>query len=744
MTDVVRYALDQLLAAGLQVDPAKFRISGRFERCDVDGFPKGKKNGWYIAKFWRPPNAETDVVIGAYGWWQGTEDNPHKFSLPGVSLDQGGRAALRAARKELQQAQVQDDAERAKEVAEKAAGIWAGLPLANGRGPYLERKGVSAFGLKAGRGGAVVMPLRNSAGMITQLQFISPDGSKRFLSGPGKKGSAHLIGDVADEKPLVFAEGYATGASIHQATSWPVVICVDAGNLAVVAAAWRSLYPAAIFVFAGDDDHEKLHPKTGEPENAGRKKATAAARRFGAKVVFPRFNDPAGRSDFNDLHAEQGLAAVREQMLAAYTPTTPAASAHGADRPAWERQLVFGDKGLKPMVHNLVLVLENHPDWNGVLALDQFAQRVVKRRAPPYGGQAGSLEDADEIEMAAWFGRPSTYGIDVPTGKAHEAAVAVAQRHAFHPVRDYLQGLEWDGEKRLESFFADHCDADQTEVTAAFAVNFFLAAVARVMRPGCKADLMLVLEGPQGIRKSTLPQVLVGPEWYVDLGASPTDKDFYILIQGKWLVEISEMAAFAKSETSHIKRAVTVAVDNFRPPYARHSAAFPRQCLFYGTANDGDWQRDATGARRFMPIWINTVDTEAIAEVRDQLWAEAYARFQAGEPWWNLPEGAREQQELRYLEDIWAEPVWKWLQGKRSADRYASGAPAPIKTTTASEILWRALEMDTKKQSRQDQMRIGQLMARLGWTRKQRRISGTQVWEYHRPASPTADDESEA
>lgn len=737
--DPIDNALQQMQGLGLLVDRAGLDIDGKMHRVDVDGQKRGKKAGWYVCQ-WFNLDDGGQAVVGSFGVWSGNENNAQKISLRGIKIDGAARERLKEQQRQLRAQNEAAEIELTREVGERAAGIWKGLRDLQHPTPYLERKKAGVFGLRVGRDGVSVMPLCNTAGVICQLQFIDAEGNKRFLSGPGKKGAFHLIGDVSEEYPLLFVEGYSTGASAHMATGWPVVVCVDAGNLMPVAVALRLVYPAARFLFAGDDDHERRNPKTGEPENAGRSKAMACAERFGALVAFPRFTDPAGKTDWNDLHVAEGLDIVRAQLLAAYTPTAPALTQEEADQP-WSRELVWGDKGLKPMVHNLMLVFEHHPDWRGLIALDIFAQRIVKRRSPPWGGQPGPLTDADEIQMAAWFGRRQTFGVAVPTPVAHEAAAALAERNPYHPVREYLAGLQWDGTQRLETFFADFCNAKNDEVTQAFGRNFFISAVARVMKPGCKADLMLVLEGGQGARKSTLAEALAGSGWYVDVGTSPDTKDFFQLIQGCWLVEISEMAAFSKTDSNHIKRAISVATDKFRSPYGRNPESYPRQCIFFGTSNDSDWQRDATGGRRYMPITVSDVDIEAVRSVRDQLWAEAYARFNAGENWYELPEAAKEDQDERYLEDIWAEPVVRWLEGKGAANRYATGVAAKIKCTTVFEILYRALEMDPKKADRAAQTRVGQLMRRLGWIRVQKRSGGTRVWQYKRPGVAEADED---
>lgn len=733
MSDSIQNALSQLQAAGLLVNELRIDTP-RPVRVDVEGHRKGKKAGWYWCHWHRLDNGD-EVVVGAFGVWQGTDNNAQKIKLKGQKLDSADRERIRERQAALRKKHEEQEAELAREVGQRASDIWQKLPVAE-HSAYLQRKKVPAYGLKRGRDGTVVMPLRNAAGVLCQLQFIDEAGQKRFLTGPGKKGAFHLIGEPADDAPLVFCEGYATGASIHRATRWPVVVCVDAGNLLPVSKALRPRYPSVRFLFAGDDDHEKLNPRTGDPDNAGRTKALAASRHFKCPAVFPRFDDPRGRTDFNDLDVEQGAEAVRDQLHQRNVPATPALPQAGDSAEPWAQDLVWQDRGgLKPMVHNAMVVLEHHPAWKGVFAFDEFEKRVVLRKPGPYSGSLpGILKDRDEIEIAAWFGRPDRFGIAMSSQAIHEAVYGVASRYPFHPVRDYLEGLEWDGTERLPTFFSDFCNAQQSEVTAAFSLNFFISSVARIFRPGCKADLMLVLEGEQGARKSSLAQTLCGSDWYVDVGTSPTDKDFYQLIQGKWIVEISEMASFAKAEVSHIKRAVSVAIDHFRVPYGRNVESFPRECVFFGTSNDSDWQRDATGGRRYMPVWVSDVELDAVESVRDQLWAEAVVRFNRSETWHELPESAIEEQDLRYLEDIWAEAIYKWLEGKLDSDRYGAGVPCQIMTATTSEILCRALELDRKKQDRQAQMRVGNIMRRLGWTRCQRRQGKTRIYEYRRPA----------
>lgn len=736
MTDPVAFAFSQLLDYGFKLDRLELGAppNGKAHRCPHVDDKSGKKSCWYVAHLIKL-NDGREAVVGAYGRFVGAESFREKFELPDkAKLTELDRARIKREQKRASEAS--DDArdEAAREAAQRASEIWPKLPSCSDSA-YLTRKGVAAYGLARGRDGTTVIPLRNAAGALVGLQFIDAAGEKRYLTGSRKQGAFHLIGTVSEERPLVLAEGYATAASIHMATTWPVVVCFDSGNLAEVAGVMRQKYPGVQIIVAGDDDHDKK-------DNAGRKYAPIAAGKVRGQVVFPSFKDPAGKNDFNDLHAAEGLDVVARQLQVAFTPLLPA---DADQRQPWRRDLVWGDDGLKVTKHNLMLILENDPAWKGVLAYDEFARQVVKRQPPPYGGVPGPMGDHDDAELAAWFERKDTYRLNVSTMVAREAAGAVAYRHKFHPVREYLESLTWDQEERIPKFFETYCavqalesaqpDAEHAvprEVIKKFALNFFIAAVARVYKPGCKADLMLVLEGEQGSKKSSLVELLSGgSQYYVDLGTSPADKDFYQIIQGRWLVEISELASFAKAETSHIKRAVSASTDTFRPSYARYVQQFPRECLFFGTANDSDWQRDATGGRRFMPLWVGMIDFDGISAVRDQLWAEAVYRFKEGEPWWMLPPGAATEQEARYVEDPWAEPVVRWLNSE-------DAALAPLKTATASEIMENALKIEPKKQDRVAQRRIGELMRRLGWKRMQRRVGASKagrsrIWLYKRP-----------
>lgn len=407
------------------------------------------------------------------------------------------------------------------------------------------------------------------------------------------------------------------------------------------------------------------------------------------------------------------------------------AAPSGMPHEVWDR-LDYGRDGPKVSLHNLVRVLSEHPDWHGVFGFDEFEQTVKKLKPPPCGGEPGEFTKIDAMEVATWMSNPEYAGINCTDDLAKKAVLVVANRASYHVVRDYLDALTWDGQARLERLFSDHCGADHNNYTARLGQMLLVSAVARVREPGCRVNFMLILEGEQQISKSDFVRQLFGPQWSCEASESPAHKDFYQTLIGQWGIEICEMHSFSKADVNRVKQAITQPVDVYRKSYDDKARRFPRQCVFIGTTNESEYLTDPTGTARFLPVRVTGIEIEIIMRERDQLWAEAAALHRTGFRFWELPPEAKQEQEQRYRVDSWEEVIAEWLAGEAADSKYPR-TTGPIVTVTVTELMLHALGLDTGKHTRQDQMRVGAILRRLGWQRQRARTDGGLCYLYRRP-----------
>lgn len=297
--------------------------------------------------------------------------------------------------------------------------------------------------------------------------------------------------------------------------------------------------------------------------------------------------------------------------------------------------------------------------WQDAIFFDEFAGRAACSKPLPCGGAAGPLVDGHDDLAAAFLG--STLGIEVTSKQAHDALNLLAKQNPRHPLREYLNGLRWDGTPRLERWLIDCAGSPDTVFVRAVSAKMLIAAVARAFDPGVKVDTCLVLEGAQGVKKSSLIAALV-PEraWFAeDLACAMGNKDALQGLGGKWIVELAELAATRKSTIEETKSFLTRRVDNYRAPYGRRVADHPRQCVFFGSVNpaaDGSWLFDATGGRRFWPVHVERADVAKVEQMRDQLWAEAVHAYHHGQQHWLTDEEealAKQEQKARLQENPW-------------------------------------------------------------------------------------------
>jgi|SRR5215469_1982690 len=409
---------------------------------------------------------------------------------------------------------------------------------------------------------------------------------------------------------------------------------------------------------------------------------------------------------------------------------------------------------VKPCGANVSIILCHHEAWRGVLAYDEFAGTIVFRREAPWhaedriGKQTGTpWQDDDAVRLTHWLSR-STYEITVATSMAQEIVNVVAKKNAFHPVKEWLEALRWDGTRRLDDWLTRLAGADDTKVNRAIAAKFLLAAVARVYEPGCKVDTVPILEGDQGIGKSTLIRALCPyPEWFLETAIELGNLDSFQALRGKWIVELAELDSLNRSELSRVKAYITSQQDTFRKSYGRIAQTFPRRCVFSGTTNADEYLKDDTGGRRFWPVKVSRVDVEGLKKERNQLWAEAVVRYKKKERW-HLTDKAllgefEKVQETRRQVHPWEPIIARYLQlGYYTENKYDNTrefhAP-PGKAVTMETILTGPLGLDVSRVGRGEHMIVGAILRKLGWRRRQTYIgSEYSGYEYARPAKAEA------
>ncbi|MFV3015490.1 VapE domain-containing protein, partial [Pseudomonas sp. KHB2.9] len=393
----------------------------------------------------------------------------------------------------------------------------------------------------------------------------------------------------------------------------------------------------------------------------------------------------------------------------------------------WKDQLARTENGsLIAHMQNVELILGNDERWSGVIGYSVFSSKIVKLRSAPFGGGAGDWADIDDMRVMKWLAQQ--YNLRVKASHVIEAVSVVAHDHAFHPVREYLEKLEWDRVPRIETWLTDVLGVQASEYSAKVGKRWLISAVARVMRPGCKADSVMILEGGQGAGKSTAMGVL-GGEWFMDTPFALGDKDSFQAIRGKWIVELGELDSFNKAESTKAKQFFSASTDTYRESYGRRTNDVPRQCVFVGTTNQEEYLKDATGNRRYWPVFCNKVDLDQLREIRDQLWAEALFCFEAGDIWWVNKDESKmfaEAQDERFVVDEWEGPILAWMEESQIGE-----------TATGNEILTQALKLDFGHWGKPEQMRVGAIMHRLGWRKRRMPAlpkSGVRPWAYEKPA----------
>lgn len=385
----------------------------------------------------------------------------------------------------------------------------------------------------------------------------------------------------------------------------------------------------------------------------------------------------------------------------------------------WEEIGIARAKNGDPInnVDNVVRILANWPAFKDMLWYDEFHQRYFTT----WGG-AGQREwrDIDDVNMTVLLQRE--FGFP----RLQEATVSAGVRCRAHQYvknepKDWMGTLRWDGRPRIDEFFSVYLGAQDNGYCRAVGRNFWIGMVARIYRPGCQLDNMVILEGKQGIFKSKALSAVGGP-WYMEAAEEITSKDFFGALSGKLIIEIADLDAFSRADTNRIKKVITCRTDRYRVPYGRATQDFPRQSIFVGTTNEEHYLRDATGARRFWPIRCGGIALERIKRDREQLFAEAVTRYLTNEDWYKVPhDETLEAQEERRQFDEWENIIAMYLQ--------VCGLDELTMTEVGAQV-----GVDKSKMDIIVQRRLGSIMRRMKWMPTTKRAGAivTRVW---RPVS---------
>lgn len=671
--------------------------------------------------------------------------NGWRFDSDRQTLDAAAIERRRAEREAERKAAEAETRRQQGEAAKLANLTWEAAEPAGDAHPYLQGKGVRAHGLGIGEWplindkgevfrrlpDALLIPIADAKnGKVISLQgiLLDLDGSiaKRYLKNGRKRGGYHMIGvPPGAGQPLVFCEGYATGATIHELTGWCVVVTFDAPNLPVVAEIMREKFPQAGFIIAADNDAFTVKPD-GTPVNPGLdygKRAADATRGF---MVAPKFQDLGGEpTDWNDLAQREGDTVARAQLLA--NPLTSKPDTTGTDvaatPPANDNVDYFtplpdvGGKG-KPLstIENLAEVCDR-------LGVEVRYNVIAKNQEILIPGESYLVDNRDNTSLARLESQCAKFGM--PTGSLGGFLCYLADQNPFNPVANWITSKPWDGKPRLQAL----CDtvtpvddkrlADGRSLKDVLVRRWMVSAITAAFSPdGVSAHGILVFQGPQYLGKTMWFKQLVPEHLGVlqdGMMLNPSDRDSVKQVVSFWLVELGELdATFRKADLAALKSFVTRKQDVLRLPYARKESTLARRTVFFGSVNPREFLHDVTGNRRYWTIECENLDLEAQRQLdMQQVWAEVLQLHLDGENHYLAPD------EMAALNDHNAEfqavdPVEERLQ-----TRLAWDAPDKQKWQwlTSTEIL---LMVGVDRPTRADATSASHMMRKLNGGRARR------------------------
>lgn len=403
----------------------------------------------------------------------------------------------------------------------------------------------------------------------------------------------------------------------------------------------------------------------------------------------------------------------------------------GVDMPSKEK-FEYGRNGsIKNTLKNSTLAFRTFPELKGLFSYNLFSNEITFNKEPDFPTlhhKGDSISDDDVSALRQYI--IDKYNIEFSKENVQESIRTEALKIQYHPVREWLRGLKWDGVKRVHTLFPKYFQAEDNEYTREIGRILMLALCKRVDQPGCKYDYMVILDGEQGVGKSRALQIL-GGQWYASIDLMANYRDLVTDLAGGWVIEVEEMAAFSKRDIETLKSIITKSVDKVTLKYNKWASVIPRQCVLVGTINTitDDYLRDPTGNRRFLPIEVGRVDCSQLQQDRDQLFAEAWHIYN------------NNKQVILYITDetieLSAEEVRSQKTGKDPFfDTIEEWVDKKIKLgedCIQIKTVWEeALDGDIKQLNKSIQNRIGVILRQLGFRNRVIRFGETtkRLWKY--------------
>lgn len=445
---------------------------------------------------------------------------------------------------------------------------------------------------------------------------------------------------------------------------------------------------------------------------AARRKQARPAR--GARAPVPDYD--YGQTPAAESAAEKHFDATKATAGDGEVPPAVPPPEPPDDEDDWKRWLVRKSGDITTCLANAELILSHLKPWVGAIGYDEFAERTMFRQAlpcAPRGPDAGEWSDHLDSMTAIWLQRAWRVEFS-PTTVGHAVEV-IARRNRFHPVREALEALApWDGISRTGDWLSDYLGVEKTPYVELVGRYFLRGMINRVYEPGCKFDYCLVLEGEQGLKKSSAARILAW-DWFADTDLDLANKDALMALAGHWVYEIAEMGGLMKAEERKQKSFLSRQEDEYRPPYGKRLIKVPRQSVFIGTTNEEEYLKDPTGGRRFWPVHCaGEFNLEGLRENRDQIFAEALADYRQKARFWPSTEEQKAlftpEQVKRGMQEPFVDLLYLWVKTQVTPFSMAEAATEGLKLT--ADKLTPALNT-----------RVGIALRQMGCGRKEDRLA---------------------